>query len=208
MTEDLKGLLDKIQQEGVEAAQKKAQDIQKAAQQKADALVAEAKKEAQRIINEAKQEIARNKDSAQATLKQAGRDLLLSLRMHIQGMLGKIVRDHIGQALKPEEMAHIIATIIKDISDTQQGTIEITVNKADVEKLQSFLAQQLKHALKKGIEIRPSENVRSGFRISYDEGKSAFDFSDEELAAYITTYIKPMLRDIFGSDKSKVTNAE
>jgi vacuolar-type H+-ATPase subunit E/Vma4 len=44
--------------------------------------------------------------------------------------------------------------------------------------------------------VQPSEDISSGFIISYDQGKSYFDFSDKALAEYIAGYLKPQLSEI------------
>ena len=83
MAEELKNLIEKIHQEGVKAAEDKASDIENEAKRQAKAIVERAEKEAKDVIAEAKGKIAEMEGSGKVSLKQAGRDLLLSLRKEI-----------------------------------------------------------------------------------------------------------------------------
>ena len=53
MAEQIKDLIEKINQEGIKAAEEKARQVEEAAKQKADEILAKAKLEAERIIAEA-----------------------------------------------------------------------------------------------------------------------------------------------------------
>ena len=87
MAEDIKNLIEKIQQEGIVAGEEKAKDIETQAGRQAEALVEKAKKEAEGIIAEAKERVARMEKSTRVLLEQAGRNLLLALREEINAML-------------------------------------------------------------------------------------------------------------------------
>ncbi|PIW68507.1 MAG: V-type ATP synthase subunit E, partial [Candidatus Omnitrophica bacterium CG12_big_fil_rev_8_21_14_0_65_42_8] len=49
---------------------------------------------------------------------------------------------------------------------------------------------------KKGIVVRASDEISVGFTISFDAGKSQYDFTDKALAEYIGVYLKPKLSEI------------
>jgi len=50
--------------------------------------------------------------------------------------------------------------------------------------------------VKSGIVLKPSEQISGGFLISFDRGRSAYDFTDQGLAEYIGGYLKPKLNRI------------
>ncbi len=200
MTEELKNLINKIQTEGVQKAEEKAGEIAEEAKRRAEAIVEEATQKAQRIVEDAQADSKRKQASTQAALQQSGRDLILSMRKHISALLEAVISKEIGHALKPEVMSSLIVELIKSSNKKGDGDIVIALNKHDAEKLTAGLLHQLKNTIKQGLEIRPSEDIRAGFCISYDGGKSHFDFTDRELADYISTYLKPTLRDILSVD--------
>ena len=55
---------------------------------------------------------------------------------------------------------------------------------------------KLKDKVKLGVEFKPSPNINAGFSISFDKGKSYFDFSDEGLLETLCAYLNPELARI------------
>lgn len=196
MTEELKNLIEKIQEEGVQAAEDKAKQIEGAAKREAEAILAKAGKDAQALIEEAKRKAKREEEAGLAGLKQAGRDLLIALRKEINAVLDKIVVSHVKEALAPDETARIITALVKNYSQKEKADIIISVNKEDLGKIEKALIRELKDETKKGITLTASEDTRAGFTISYDAGKSHYDFTDKALAEYIGAGLKPKLAEM------------
>jgi vacuolar-type H+-ATPase subunit E/Vma4 len=197
MAEDIKGLIEKINSEGIQAAQEKARQIQTQAQLKAEQLIKEARVHAQQIIAEAEEEAHRTAEKERVLMKQAGRDFLLLVRSEINAMLDKLVVSEVRHALDPEALSHILGSIMQNIAKHPSQEVVVTLSKEDMHKLNEEFLGKLKEAVKKQVVLRPSEEIRAGFVISFDAGKSQFDFSDKALAEYITVFLKPKLQDIF-----------
>lgn len=194
MTEEIKDLIAKIKVEGIKAAQEKSSQIELQAQSLAAKIIKEARGEAAKIIKEAQNEAEQSRSSTEALLKQSGRDMLLSLRKEITSMLDLVIKKNIHASLTQEEMLKIIHSLIK--SNTQKEDMVITVKEEDLHKIQKSLLAELSEEMKKRVILKPSDEISSGFTISYDAGKSLFDFSSEALAGYISTYLKPELSSI------------
>ncbi len=67
------------------------------------------------------------------------------------------------------------------------------MKKEDLNKLRKTLISKLKDRLKDGIEFKPSPTINAGFSISFDKGKSFFDFTDEGLTEVLCAYLNPEL---------------
>ena len=198
MSENLKGLLEKINQEGIRSAEEKAKAIEDKAKKDAEKILGDAKKLADEIIQEAKAEAEKTKVSANLSVKQASRDLLLGLKEDIRKTLNKIVAGELNKALSSEETAGILASLISNYLE-KNGKIEdirVLVNKVDLEKIKNTFISKLKDKVKAGVEFRPSQNINAGFSISFDKGKSYFDFSDEGLLETLCVYLNPELAKI------------
>jgi len=196
MVEDIKNLIEKIKEEGIQAAEEKAREIQQKAKDEAFAIVEKAHQVAEKMIVQAKEDMAKIEASSRASLKHSGRDLLLTLRKEIKAMLDEIIVLNVRDALTAERLFDIIANLIKENSAKEQGDIIVSLEKEDARELeQSFLAQ-LKVATKKQIVLKPSEDISAGFIISYDGGKSHFDFTDLALANYLSIYLEPKLAQV------------
>ena len=196
MAEELKNLIEKIQEDGVRAAEEKAKSIEDTSREKAEEIIADARKESEALIREAGEKIARMEKSAKSTLKQAGRDFLLVVRKEINAMLNQLITSKVSHALDSEEVGKIIREIVKKSDDKQD--ITVALGKEDLRKLEKGLLSELRAVAKKGITLKPSEDIKKGFIISYDAGKSYYDFTDKAIAEYIGAYLKPKLAEILG----------
>jgi len=196
MTEEIKSLIEKINREGIQQAEKKASEIQQQAIAQAAEIMARAKKEAEKLIADAQEKLSRMQEKQGQLLAQAGRDLILSLKKEIQDTLEKIILQDVRQALSPEAMYRILLEAIKNYSGQLKDNIIVSVKQEDAEALEDRYLAKLKEETKKGIVLEPCGEISGGFSISFDAGRSQFDFTDQALADYIGTYLKPQLKEI------------
>lgn len=196
MAEELKELIEKIQLEGVRAAEDKALVIEAEARARADRATEKGAKEAERMISEARAEIRRLEEGAKNSIKQASRDTMLSLRKEICSMLERIVANHVHKALSAEELAKMLAAMIKSHGGEDKQNIVVSLKKEDLEKVEKAVFSELGQETKKGITLKTTTDIHGGFLISYDSGRSYFDFSDKALAEYISLRLKARLGDI------------
>jgi len=196
MTEDIQSLIEKINQEGVQAAEAKAREIENQARVKADQIIARAKSEADKMLAEANERISKMQEKEKALLSQAGRDLLLVLHQELNAMLDRLVVQELRASLAPEQMFKILSSIIQSACKQDKTEILVSLNKDDAEALENAFLAKLKEETKKEIVLKPSDGIRAGFVISFDAGKSQFDFSDQALSEYLGTYLKPKLKEI------------
>ena len=196
MAEEIRDLIEKINQEGIKAAEEKAQNIEAVAKQRADDILAQARLEAEEMIAAEKDRNRREDEKGKTLLAQAGRDLLLSLRKEINAMLGRIVVSDIQQALTPEALFRLLSEVVRNFSTGENSDITVLLNKEDLEILEKNFLYKLRKETKKKIILKPAEEISGGFTISFDNGKSCYDFSDKALAEYIGIYLKPKLNQI------------
>ncbi len=196
MAEDIKALIEKINQEGVIAAEEKAKEIEKKARFAADEILKKAQAQADKILKEVRDEISRMQEKEKSLLNQAGRDLLLVLRQEINVMLNKLIGSQVKEALSSDNLFKILSKVIQGACPAEKGEIIISLNKEDLKVLESGFLAKLKEETKKRIFLAAADDIHAGFVISFDAGKSQFDFSDKALAEYIGTFLKPKLKDI------------
>lgn len=197
MAQQVQELIDKIKSEGVQAAESKANEIQEQAQAKAKQIVDEAQKRSERLIVEAREEIKKMQESTHMALKQASRDTLLSLRKEIEHMLTKIISQQVGDSLSADTMAKIIESIAKSSSDKNSNeNIVVTVGDADLKQLKDGLMSKLQKEVKQSIVVQTSGDVGKGFLISFDSGKSSFDFTEESLAKFLSSFVNEQMSQL------------
>ena len=196
MAEELKAFLDKIQEEGVKVAEDRARSIEEEARVKAENIVKKAQKDAANLIENAKNKVASMEASGKDTLKQAARNTLLSLKEEIKSILKALVIERSREALGGAELKKILIEIIKSYSSSKGEAIEILLSKKDQTELKKSFAASLAGELKKGITLKSADDIEGGFRISYDSGKSWFDFTDKALSEYTGKFINAGLLEI------------
>ena len=196
MAQELKALIDKIQKEGVESAKKSAREIEARAQARADEIVARAKSDAKKFMDDAREKIQQEKNSSEAALKQAGRDLVLSLKKQILATLDRVAALDVRQALGPQELAGLVKLAVQHYGGQDAGPVTVSLQDGDRRKLEQGFLAKLKDELKRDIVLKATDEVAGGFVISFDAGKSHFDFSDKALAAYLSGLVRPKLAEL------------
>jgi V/A-type H+-transporting ATPase subunit E len=203
MSQQVQELIDKIKNEGIVEANNQAGAIKTEADAKAQEIISQAQAKADQLIADAKVQIQKMEESGAMALKQASRDTLLSLRQEIENILQNIVRQDVGKALSDEDLSNILAqAVVAAIDGNKEDNIEVAVNKKDLEALKSGAFSKLKKEVKDSVKLQGSSDVAKGFTISFDEGKSNFDFSDESLASYLTTYLNSQISSILNETSS------
>lgn len=195
MSEKLKELLEKINEEGVKQAEEKARSIESKATSDAKKILEDAKTKAQKIVEEAESEGKKIRETGELALKQASRDLILSLKDEIKKIFNKIIATETSNVMSDKEISAILGVMIQKYVEKngESSDIKVLLNKEDLEKLKNTFIAKLKQKFKDGIEFKPSPNIETGFSISFDKGKSYFDFSDEALLETFCTYLNPEL---------------
>ena len=191
MSQQVQELIDKIKAEGVQAAGQKAKEIEDNARANAQKITAEAQARAKHIIAQADTQAKKTHESTEMALKQSARDMLLALKKEIQDVLRKVVSRQVKESLSPEQMAGIIAEVVKGSvkANLVDQNIEVALSASDLKKLKDGMIAKLQDEIKKPLTFRAGDGISSGFTISFDEGKSFFDFSDRSLIEYLSTYL-------------------
>lgn len=201
MADQIKELLDKIQAEGVQAAQDKAREIEKEARAKADWIVQKADAQAKKILEDAKEASDRMQASGQAALQQAARDVILFLKKEIFAMLERLIAAQVSAALTPEALSAIISSLVRAYADKSDSAVIVYLNEQDKKTLEGHFLKELQDQSRKGVELRSQDGISAGFVISFDNGKSQFDFTDREMAVYLASLLKPSIAHLLDDQK-------
>jgi V/A-type H+-transporting ATPase subunit E len=188
-------LINKIKVEGIEAADMKSKEIEHQAQLRAQKIVQDAQRKAELIVTEADLEVKKMKESAHIALKHASRDTILSLKKEIQKTLQKVASTQISEALSADHLTQTLTHIIEKTLEHQgkDMSLQVAVSPKDIEKIKSVILNKFQKQLKHPIHVQASNDIGHGFTISFDAGKSSFDFSDQSLAEYLGNFLNPQL---------------
>jgi V/A-type H+/Na+-transporting ATPase subunit E len=191
----LQELLDRIKREGVDAAKVEVERLLAEGEAQKKAIVQAAEREAAAIVEKARGDAKRAEESGKAALAQASRDLLLAFRDRLQSLLQKLVQADTTSSFGPEVLAEAIPAVLKALSAGGAEELSVLLPPAMLKKLEARFTSLLAAQLKGGLEIKPSDDVAVGFRISEKNGAAYYDFSGEAVAELLSRHVNARLAD-------------
>ncbi|MCL1994200.1 MAG: V-type ATP synthase subunit E [Spirochaetes bacterium] len=192
-------LIDKIKREGIEAASQEVARIKQEAEAEARQIVEAAKKEAENIVTNGKNDADRLEKAGIAALEQASRNLILAFKGEVQSLLDKIVETQVSAAYKDDVLKTALPDLLKAWAGKGDGQLTLLLSEGELSKLEGFFKQSLAEELKKGVELKPSRSLATGFHISTKDGSVYYDFSAEAVAELLSAYLNPRLAEILKS---------
>jgi len=196
MDVQVKELIEKIKNDGVKNAEESSSRIISEAEKKAAALIESAEKEAAEIKSQAQNEASRMEQAGKEALKQAGRDLLLSVKKDVEDLFNRIVQSGTAEVLKGDSLKECIVAVLKSWKEDEVTDLSVLVAPETLKSMESKLKADLKSMIDKGLEIKPFSGLAAGFRISSKDGRAFYDFSDKELMEMLSKYLNPGLMSI------------
>ena len=187
--EDLQGLLEKINREGVEKADAEAAKIIEAAKAKADALVKDALAGADQAKADAEKASAAYAERAAETIHQSARDIIIGVKDSVSALLEGLLAKDVDKALADEKTAaQIVTDAIKDLT----GPGEIRCG----EKLAATLKSQIANL--KSFSVATDANLGTGFTVKVEGGRVEHTFTGETIAAELAKRLRPDLAKLLG----------
>ena len=187
--EDLQGLLEKINRDGVEKADAEAKKIVENAQAKADAIVKDALAAAEKAKVESEKASAAYAERAAETIRQSARDIVIGVKDTVTALLENLLAKGVNKALADEKTAaEIVSAAIKDLT----GPGEIRCG----EKLAATLKSQV--AGLKSFTLTTDANLGTGFTVKLDGGRVEHAFTGEAISAELAKRLRPDLAKLLG----------
>ena len=184
MAEELQGLIEKINRDGVEKANAEAERIVSAAKDQAAAIVKSAKEEAERAMAAAKADAEASAERAKETLRQAARDAVISVESAVGRLLERVLAANVDAALSdPAVAASVVGEAVRDI--TAGGEVAAGPKIAEAARAQL--------AARPDIKVVLDETLGSGFRVKLDGGRVEHDFTGAAVAAELAKRLRPDL---------------
>lgn len=188
----LQELIEQIKKNGVEVAEGEASSIINSAKAEAEKIVADAKQEAEKILDKAKKENDRLVQVSEDSIRQAGRNLLITLRESVAKELDAVVKQKVAEAYSKQELAGLIAAVVSAWAKNPEAEdISVLLNQKDLEQLEASLLSALKENMLSGVTLKPNNTFSGGFRISVNNGTAYYDYSAEAVTEMLSAYLNP-----------------
>ncbi len=202
MEVQLQELIDQIKKDGVEAAETEADAIVKAAKEKAKQIIANAQAQADKILAGAKVETDRMTKSSEDTIRQAGRNLLISFRESVSRELKTIVGENVAAVYSSDAFEELIIRIVENLANEPNAEdVAVILNTQDLNKLEETLCAALKEKMLKGITLKANDNFDGGFRIAVNNGSAYYDYSAEAVVDMLSNYLSPKVIELLKEAK-------
>lgn len=184
--QDLEKLLSRIQTEGVDKAKSEAKAVLGDAQTKADRLVKDAEAKAAEIRAKGEHDAEAFKISAQETLRQAARDVLLGIERDVEAMLSKLLTGNVDASMASGDW---VAPLAKEAIEAYlgKGAVEVRAGAKLLDALRAQLAAE------KEITLVTDANTGAGFRIRLEGGRVEHDFTGKAVAEALAQQLRPDL---------------
>lgn len=182
--EDIQGLLERINRDGVEKAEAEAKKIIATAEERAAAIIENARARASEEKAAAEKASADYASRAAETIRQGARDTLLKLEEKVVALLEKVLVKDVEKALADEATAQaLVSAAIREVA----GNVEITAP----EKIAAALKAQL--AAQGAITIVTDETLGTGFSVKADGGRIERAFTADVIATELAKRLRPDL---------------
>lgn len=174
--ENLEGLVYKLKEQGISAGTQEKNRIIDQAKEEASAIIADAEKRRTELIEEAERKAAKFQETAQISIAQASRDMILATRMAVINYLKTIFRKQADSLFTQEQYRK---ELLKAVIEAIPGNKTISLNKDVLKEMEAFL---LKEALNDKIILQPlGENATKIVVESSDNGSVQFVLSSKDV---------------------------
>jgi len=182
--EDLQNLLEKINRDGVEKAEKEAKKILADAKAKADAIIVDARAESAKAKADAEKAAADYAIRAEETIRQAARDTVLKVEASLKALLEKLLVEDVEKALADE------ATVTVLVNEAIRNVIGSADVAAPAKLVPTLKAQR---ADRGSITVVTDDTLGTGVTVRTEGGRVESAFTADIIAAELAKRLRPDL---------------
>lgn len=198
MGEELQSLIEKIQRDGVERAEREAAEILSQAKERAEGIIAEAQKRAEERAAAAERQAAHSALAGTRALEQAARDVILAAGRALGHAFQEIIGGSVTAGISDDVLRDAIRRMLRAYAERgmTESRIEILLSAKDQTSLREALMREFAAAAKGGLEISAQDGLAAGFKLKLEDGRVTHDFSSDAIAEAISAFLGPGLAEI------------
>lgn len=193
MAEELQSLLDKINEDGIKKANLERDRILQSANDEAKTIRNQAKADADKILADAAAGAETLQKRGESALKQAARDIVLSLKVELENRLKKAVGTAAEQALTPQFMAELIRELAVKFAAQSNSELSVLTSVKDAPALEKALSGALVNSFCANPKVFPNPEIKGGMEVSFNGDQIYYDFTSEAVTQLVSAYIGPKL---------------
>ncbi|MGF1636991.1 MAG: hypothetical protein ACFCUU_07960 [Cyclobacteriaceae bacterium] len=199
MATNLDILTEKIYREGIDKAQKEADELLESTKQEAEKILEEAKRKAEQIVKDAHKEADSLQRNALADVKLAGNQAMSALKQELRKLINKkILEDPLTEAFSDKEfLKKLIIETVKLWKPDSDKALSLPAN------LEGQLDSAFENSLKKeskNLEIKFDNKLSAGFRIAGKNDDYTLTFTDSDFVEFFKPYLRDKTSSILFND--------
>jgi V/A-type H+-transporting ATPase subunit E len=208
MADELQGLIDRIQKDGVDKAEAAAADIVAKAKAQAADLVRAAEAKAQAIVKKAEADSEVYTQRSSRTLEQAARDIVLLVGGGVTSVVESLLGQAVSRALTADTLKDLLTRLIQAYAQRgmSESRVEMLLSAEDQAALKQFVSESLRQELTKGLTVGADSRIKRGFTISLEGGRVRHDFTDQAIAESLAEFLRPALADLVRAAVANMTS--
>ncbi len=211
----VEALIERLRDQGVSEGRRQAEELIAEARHEAEAILAEARREAEAILRQARSESERVRNAGEEALRSAMRDTVLKMKGHLSTRFSEEVRrlvaaDMAQEAFMERLILEVAGRVRRDAGLDRAEQVEILLPEDVVgleelrrhpEKLREgslshFVLTVANGLLRDGVELRSSDRLEGGIRISLQGGEIQVDLTPDKVAEVLLEHLHPRFRAI------------
>ena len=204
----VQGLVDRIRDQGVLAANEKAAKIIRDAEAKSAKMLADAQREVEQLREKARIDIEANRAAALEALKLSARDAMLQLKAKVSSEFEVFVQRLVTSATRDEQFIKSIVLVLANHVEKEligDKEIQILISESILtgqrnEKLGKHAKQIIlwlsSEMLRAGVELIPSSDIEGGASVRLVKDKLEIDLSDKAISKLLYQRILPRFQAI------------
>lgn len=198
MAEELQHLIERIQREAVDAGERQANELLAKAKQQAAAIVAEAEQKAEARLRKAEEDAQQFTARSLQTLRQAARDLLISVGQGVENIVSNLAAEAAEGAMTYETVQEMLVKLAESYvgRTDRERRIELMVSPQDQARLIQFFKDRYHDKLQQGLVIQGDERIFKGFKVQLADGRVTHNFTPEAIAEALANFLRPHLAEI------------
>ncbi len=205
----VQNLVDRIRDQGVQAANEKANQILRDAENKSAKMLSDARREVERLRENTHNEIASYHEAALEALKLSARDTVLHLESKVASAFEVFVKRLVTSATRDEQFIKSIVLVLAGHVAKEQivdKDIQILISESIImdqpnekmrERAQQTILALSSEMLREGVELIPSSEINGGASVRLVKEKLEIDLSDKAISRLLYQRILPRFKAIF-----------
>ncbi|MCC9608284.1 hypothetical protein LOC68_11145 [Blastopirellula sp. JC732] len=201
----VQSLIDRIRDDGVQAARAEADLLLKNARNQASQIVDQARQEADALRSAAANEIEGHRTAALDALQLAARDTVIELKARVAARFEEFIKRLVVSATHDEELVRNLVLVLAGHTASefiQNKEMEIRISRAlfgeetlEEEGNRALLALS-SDMLREGVELIPDDGIDGGARVKLVDDQLEIDLSDQAISRMIAQQMIPRFRDL------------